>query len=87
MTLGEDGMALFEKNGSVTHIPTAAREVYDVSGAGDTVIATFGLALAAGASMKDAARLSNVAAGIAVAKLGTSVVTADELKQALQQDS
>lgn len=87
MTLGEDGMALFEKDGTVTQIPTAAREVYDVSGAGDTVIATFGLALAAGASMKDAARLSNLAAGIAVAKLGTSTVSLKELKQAIEQES
>lgn len=87
MTLGEDGMALFEKNGTVTHIPTAAREVYDVSGAGDTVIATLGLALAVGATMKDAARLSNLAAGIAVAKLGTSTVSVKELTDALEQES
>src|SRR3989338_7151058 len=71
MTLGEEGMILFEKNGSVTKIPTAAQEVYDVSGAGDTVIAVFAMALAVGATMKEAAILSNCAAGIVVGKLGT----------------
>lgn len=84
ITLGEDGMELFEKSGRMTHIPTAAREVYDVSGAGDTVIATFGLALAAGAPMREAALLSNMAAGIVVGKLGTATVTPEELQRAIE---
>ncbi len=85
ITLGEDGMALFEKKASTTKIPTAAREVYDVSGAGDTVIATFALALAAGAKMREAAILSNLAAGIVVGKLGTATVLPKELAEAVQQ--
>ena len=80
ITLGEEGMILFEKNGAITKIQTAAREVYDVSGAGDTVIAVFALALAAGASIKEAAVLANRAAGIVVAKLGTATLTPEELK-------
>lgn len=80
ITLGEEGMVLFEKDGGITKIPTAAREVYDVSGAGDTVIAVFAMALAAGASMKEAAILANQAAGIVVGKLGTATLTQDELK-------
>ncbi len=83
ITLGEEGMALFEKKGTITRIPTAAREVYDVSGAGDTVIAVFGLALASGASMREAAMIANLAAGVVVAKLGTATLTPDELKRAL----
>lgn len=87
ITLGEDGMALFERDGSITKVPTAAREVYDVSGAGDTVIAVFGLALAAGAKIREAAVLSNFAAGIVVGKLGTATVSPDELKKAVQEAS
>jgi len=81
ITLGEDGMALFEKNGKMTHIPTTAREVYDVSGAGDTVIAVFSLALAAGAKMREAAMISNLAAGIVVGKIGTATVSRQELEE------
>ena len=84
VTLGEDGMVLFEKKGKVTAIPTAAREVFDVSGAGDTVIASLALALAAGAELSDAAMLSNLAAGIVVGKLGTATVNLQELKAAVQ---
>lgn len=83
ITLGEEGMMLFEKNGTVTKIPTAAREVFDVSGAGDTVIAVFTMALAAGANLKEAALVSNKAAGIVVAKLGTATVTPEELRQSV----
>lgn len=83
ITLGEEGMALFEKNGRTTKIPTTAREVFDVSGAGDTVISVFGLALAAGASLKDAALLSNLAAGVVVGKLGTATLSQQELKDAV----
>ena len=87
ITLGEDGMALFEKGGSITRIPTAAREVYDVSGAGDTVIAIFGLALAAGAKLREAAILSNLAAGIVVGKLGTATITSEEFREAIEAGS
>lgn len=79
ITLGENGMQLFEKSGNITHIPTMAQEVYDVSGAGDTVIAAFTLGLGAGMRMADAAYVSNVAAGIVVGKVGIAVVTQDEL--------
>lgn len=79
VTLGENGMQLFEKNGSVTHIPTLAQEVFDVSGAGDTVISAFTLALASGAGMKDASYISNIAAGIVVGKVGIAVITQKEL--------
>jgi D-beta-D-heptose 7-phosphate kinase/D-beta-D-heptose 1-phosphate adenosyltransferase len=83
ITLGEDGMALFERGGRETRIPTEAQEVFDVAGAGDTVIATFTLALASGASMEQAARLANHAAGIVVGKLGVAVATPEELRQRL----
>lgn len=83
-TLGENGMQLFEKKGRITHIPTVARDVFDVSGAGDTVIGTFTLALAAGASLVDAARIANFAAGIVVGKVGIGVVTQKELIGAMR---
>ena len=67
----------------VTHIPTVAREVFDVTGAGDTVVAVSTLALAAGASMLDAARIANCAAGIVVGKIGTASVTTKELRESL----
>lgn len=79
VTLGERGMRLFEKNGRITHIPTVAQEVFDVSGAGDTVIAAFTLALSCGASKLEAAHIANFAAGIVVGKLGTAVTTRREL--------
>ncbi|HID11709.1 MAG TPA: hypothetical protein EYP17_10485 [Candidatus Latescibacteria bacterium] len=79
ITRGEEGMSLFEGNGRVTHIPTVAREVYDVSGAGDTVVATFALALSAGAEPREAAYLANVAAGIVVGKLGTATASPEEV--------
>jgi D-beta-D-heptose 7-phosphate kinase/D-beta-D-heptose 1-phosphate adenosyltransferase len=82
ITRGEEGMALFTgaaQNTEVTHIPTVAREVYDVTGAGDTVIATLALALAAGASMREAAVLANHAAGVVVGKVGTASLTREEL--------
>ncbi len=84
VTLGEEGMALFEKNRATKRIPTTAREVFDVSGAGDTVIAVLALGVAAGATLKEAAVLSNLAAGIVVGKLGTATVESSELKQAIQ---
>jgi len=79
LTLGEHGMRLFEKGGRLTHIPTMAQEVFDVSGAGDTVIATFTLALCAGASKLEAAHIANFAAGIVVGKVGTAVTNRKEL--------
>ncbi|MBI4061795.1 MAG: D-glycero-beta-D-manno-heptose-7-phosphate kinase [Elusimicrobia bacterium] len=88
ITRGPDGMSLFESEGSrsprITHIPTRAREVFDVSGAGDTVISTLTLALAAGASLRRAAALANHAAGIVVAKLGTATADVSELARAVK---
>lgn len=78
VTRGEEGMTLFTEDG-VTHIPTVAREVYDVTGAGDTVIATLALAIASGASLEEAAVLANHAAGVVVGKVGTASVTREEL--------
>ena len=83
MTLGEGGMCLFERNGRRTMIPTVAQEVYDVAGAGDTVIAAFTLALASGARLEQAARIANYAAGVVVGKVGVAVVTPPELRAAL----
>ena len=79
ITRSEEGMSLFSKGGEIIHIPTVAREVFDVSGAGDTVLAAVALGIASGFSMADSARLANVAAGIAVGKLGTSIVTPQEI--------
>ena len=80
MTLGEEGMLLAQKSGTMTQIPTAAKEVYDVSGAGDTVIAAFALAMSAGATLPEAAFISNLAAGVVVGKLGTATVNRTELQ-------
>ena len=79
ITLGELGMLLCQRGQKPFHIPTIAQEVFDVSGAGDTVIATFTLAIAAGASPLEAAFLANHAAGIVVGKVGTATTTPDEL--------
>ncbi|MBI4115571.1 MAG: D-glycero-beta-D-manno-heptose-7-phosphate kinase [Candidatus Omnitrophica bacterium] len=87
VTLGEEGMALFEKDYPTVKIPTTAREVFDVSGAGDTVIAIFALGVAAGATLKEAAVLANLAAGVVVGKLGTATVEPSELKQAIQSEA
>jgi D-beta-D-heptose 7-phosphate kinase/D-beta-D-heptose 1-phosphate adenosyltransferase len=84
ITWGEHGMWVFDASGASAidlHIPATAREVADVTGAGDTVVATLALALANGASLSDAARLANRAAGIVVGKFGAAVVTRDELDQ------
>lgn len=84
VTRGEKGMVLFEKDGAIHDIPvTDKSEVFDVSGAGDTCVATVILALAAGVKPEYAAELSNFASGIAVRKLGTSTVSAEELRQVL----
>jgi D-beta-D-heptose 7-phosphate kinase/D-beta-D-heptose 1-phosphate adenosyltransferase len=79
ITLGELGMLLCRRGQKPFHIPTVAQEVFDVSGAGDTVIAIFTLAIAAGASPLEAAILSNHAAGIVVGKIGTATTTLQEL--------
>ena len=84
VTRSEEGMTLFQRNGRV-HVPVQAREVYDVSGAGDTVIATVGVMLAAGQSLEAAVRIANRAAGIVVGKFGTAVVPLDELFPATQE--
>jgi D-beta-D-heptose 7-phosphate kinase/D-beta-D-heptose 1-phosphate adenosyltransferase len=83
ITRSEEGMSLFSGNGEVVHIPTVAREVFDVSGAGDTVLATLAVGIASGLTMDEAARLANIAAGIAVGKLGTSIVTPEEIINAV----
>jgi rfaE bifunctional protein kinase chain/domain len=88
ITRGEEGMSLFERDGrgiKVTHIPTVAVKVFDVTGAGDTVIATFALAHAAGASLHDSAIISNHAAGIVVGEVGAAVTSADRLLQSLKE--
>ena len=84
VTLGEQGMRLFEKNGRITRIPTVTQEVFDVSGAGDTVIATFTLALSCGASKLEAAHIANFAAGVVVGKLGTAATTRKELLERIK---
>lgn len=83
VTLGEHGMRLVEKKGGVTHIPTVAQEVFDVSGAGDTVIAAFTMALCCGATKLQAAHIANIAAGIVVGKIGTAVTDKKELLERL----
>ena len=83
ITQGDKGMTLVEGNGETTRIPTVARKVFDVSGAGDTVIAAFTLALAAGLTPNEAALLSNLAAGIVVGEVGTAAVAASRLKEIL----
>ncbi|NOR12667.1 MAG: D-glycero-beta-D-manno-heptose-7-phosphate kinase [Candidatus Aminicenantes bacterium] len=80
---GERGLTVFEKGKKEIHIPTIAKEVFDVTGAGDTVIATASLALLSGASILEAAVLANAAAGVVVGKIGTATVTPDELISAL----
>lgn len=84
VTRGEHGMTLFGRDGERLQIPSVARTVYDVSGAGDTVIAVLGLALAAGAPIEQAMQLANFAAGAVVAKLGTATASPDEILALLE---
>lgn len=84
VTRGEHGMSLFIGDKPPINIPTVAKEVFDVTGAGDTVIAVFTLALAAGASMHEAAVIANHAAGIVVGEVGTATVSTEELKKAIK---
>ena len=86
LTRSEEGMSLYEPD-HISHQPTRAQEVFDVSGAGDTVIATVGLGLAAGLDLRQAMHIANAAAGVVVAKLGTAVCSQAELLAALQQDA
>ncbi len=79
VTLGADGMVLVTKDGTLTQIPSIARQIYDVSGAGDTVTAWLGTALAAGASVREAAQLANYAAGVEVGKAGVATVSPEEV--------
>ena len=79
LTRSEEGMSLYTESG-VSHVKAQAREVFDVSGAGDTVIATLAVALAAGWSLERAMALANRAGGIVVGKLGTATVTSEELQ-------
>ena len=83
ITQGKDGMTLFEREGDVVHIPTVARKVFDVTGAGDTVISALCMSLAAGMDLRSASVVANFAAGIVVGELGTSTVTAEELRAAV----
>jgi len=83
ITRGESGMALLEKNKPIFKIPTKAKEVYDVTGAGDTVIASLALALASGLSYAEASVLANYAAGIVVGKIGTATVSKNDLLEAV----
>ena len=78
LTRSEEGVSIFDENG-VSNIPTFAKEVYDVTGAGDTVISVYTLAKAAGATWTEAAKLANTAAGVVVGKIGTSTATIDEI--------
>ncbi len=83
ITRGEKGMSLFRNTKKPAHIPARAREVYDVTGAGDTVVGAMAVALVAGMDMLDATKAANLAAGIVVGKIGTSVATVEEIKQAM----
>ena len=87
LTLGDRGLALFSADGEVARVPTVAREVYDVVGAGDTVTAYLASILAAGGTVLEAAIVANIAAGIEVSKLGAVSVTAAEIVEFVDQFS
>jgi D-beta-D-heptose 7-phosphate kinase/D-beta-D-heptose 1-phosphate adenosyltransferase len=84
ITQGEDGMTLFRKGAPPYHLETLAREVYDVTGAGDTVIAALAVAVASGADLETAADIANTAAGLVVEQVGTTAITIGNLREALQ---
>ncbi|MCD6249232.1 MAG: bifunctional hydroxymethylpyrimidine kinase/phosphomethylpyrimidine kinase, partial [candidate division Zixibacteria bacterium] len=86
ITRGAEGMSLFQRDREVTHIPTFARRVFDVTGAGDTVIAVYVAAMAAGADAVEAAIVANAGAGRTVAEIGTAAVTTDQLKEELEHN-
>lgn len=83
VTRGADGMSLFEKGGRYTHLPTVAREVFDVTGAGDTVVSVVALALAAGADYPEACYLANHAAGVVIREVGTAACSPAQLRESL----
>ena len=83
ITRGADGMSLFERSGRYTHLPTVAREVYDVTGAGDTVVSVVAVALAAGADYPEACYLANHAAGVVIREVGTAVCSPHDLQTSL----
>jgi D-beta-D-heptose 7-phosphate kinase/D-beta-D-heptose 1-phosphate adenosyltransferase len=83
ITQGEAGMTLFCRDREPVHLHAMARNVYDVTGAGDTVIATLAASIGAGADLESAARLANIAAGLVVEEVGTTIIKADSLKNAL----
>ena len=85
VTCGKAGMMLFEQNKEPIRIASLARQVFDVSGAGDTVISILGLALAAGAGYEESAAIANAAAGIVVGKVGTATASPEELALALKK--
>jgi D-beta-D-heptose 7-phosphate kinase/D-beta-D-heptose 1-phosphate adenosyltransferase len=87
VTLGEHGMMLFQQNEAPHYIPTKARQVFDVSGAGDTAIALFTLGLVCGATPIEAAEIANHGSAVVVSKLGTATVTRDELVGSFREDS
>jgi len=86
LTRGSEGMTLFHNRGETITIPAVARNLFDVTGAGDTVVATLAISLAADASLEDAVYLANLAAGLVVEKLGTATVTCDELRKSILDD-
>jgi D-beta-D-heptose 7-phosphate kinase/D-beta-D-heptose 1-phosphate adenosyltransferase len=85
VTRGADGMSLFERGGAYTHLPTVAREVFDVTGAGDTVVSVAALALAAGATFPEACSLANHAAGVVIREVGTASCTPQQLLESLEE--
>jgi D-beta-D-heptose 7-phosphate kinase/D-beta-D-heptose 1-phosphate adenosyltransferase len=87
ITLGEHGMMLFQEKEAPHHVPTKARQVFDVSGAGDTAIALFTLALCGGATPVEAAEIANHGSAVVVGKLGTATVSRDELFSSFREDS
>lgn len=87
MTRGEKGISLFKRDGKIEHISTKAKEVFDVTGAGDTLVATLALCLAADSTLEDASIIANHTAGIVVGKVGTSSVKVSELKKSLEEDN
>lgn len=87
VTLSEQGIMLFQRDEAPFHIPTLAKEVYDVSGAGDTTIALYTLALCSGATAREAALIANHAAGVVVGKLGTATLTLEELQGSFVEES
>ena len=86
ITLGEDGMRLFENKKHSVHIHTVAQEVFDVSGAGDTVASSYTLSLISGANPIQAAHIANCAAGVVVCKVGIAIVTQDEIISRIKEE-